>query len=80
MSGSGVSVGAGAAEEGTPSKASKPQHNRGTVWVQEGNFVRPVKVRTGLTDGLNTEVVEVLDLVLLGTDRGVLVADGTAPG
>jgi len=29
---------------------------RGTIWVQQGGFVRPVHVNVGLTDGLVTEV------------------------
>jgi HlyD family secretion protein len=28
---------------------------RGTIWVQQGKFVRPIHVNTGLTDGLVTE-------------------------
>jgi HlyD family secretion protein len=39
-------------------KGDKATHNRGTLWVQDGNFVRPVKVTTGLTDGLMTEIVK----------------------
>ena len=30
---------------------------RGTLWVEEGQFVKPVRVRLGLTDGANTEVI-----------------------
>jgi HlyD family secretion protein len=30
---------------------------QGVVWVPEGNYVRPVKVRLGLTDGAQTEIV-----------------------
>lgn len=30
--------------------------NRGTLWVEENGFVRPVKVHTGLTDGAMTEI------------------------
>jgi HlyD family secretion protein len=33
--------------------------NRGIVWVQDGAFVRPIKLQTGLTDGAMTEVVRV---------------------
>jgi len=29
---------------------------RGTVWVLDGDYVRPVPVKVGLTDGTNTEV------------------------
>jgi HlyD family secretion protein len=28
----------------------------GRVWVSEGDFVRPISVRLGLTDGIMTEV------------------------
>jgi HlyD family secretion protein len=37
----------------TPQGKDEP---RGTVWVAQGNFVRPVKVSIGLTDGTVTEV------------------------
>jgi HlyD family secretion protein len=30
---------------------------RGTVWVQDGTSVKPIRVRTGLTDGAMTEVI-----------------------
>jgi HlyD family secretion protein len=30
---------------------------RGTVWVRDGNYVRPIRVVTGLTDGAMTELV-----------------------
>jgi HlyD family secretion protein len=33
--------------------------NHGIVWVQDGAFVRPIKLQTGLTDGAMTEVVRV---------------------
>jgi HlyD family secretion protein len=39
--------------------AEKEALNRATVWVEDGPFVRPVKIRTGLTDGVNTEVLTV---------------------
>jgi len=29
---------------------------RGTVWVRDGDFVRPVRIRVGITDGTLTEV------------------------
>src|SRR5207244_4053883 len=50
-----------AADEGRPGMPSKGKHNRATVWIEDGaGFVKPVKVRTGLTDGNLTEVVEVV--------------------
>ena len=51
---------------------------RGTIWVQEGQFVRAVQVRTGLTDGTMTEVRS--DKLPEGTQ--VIVAEvrtGSAP-
>jgi HlyD family secretion protein len=44
-----------AAAEGS-SPASAPAA-RGTVWVAEGQFVRPVRVKLGLSDGTRTEVI-----------------------
>src|SRR5262249_48602112 len=38
----------------TPAKESAA---RGTVWVQDGDYVRPVKVKTGHSDTLSTEIV-----------------------
>ena len=35
--------------------------NHGVVWVQDGAFVRPIKLQTGLTDGVMTEVVRPSD-------------------
>jgi HlyD family secretion protein len=32
--------------------------NRATLWVTQGEFVQPVHVRTGLTDGAYTEVLD----------------------
>ena len=29
---------------------------RGTVWIREGEYVRPLRIRTGITDGTMTEV------------------------
>jgi HlyD family secretion protein len=31
-------------------------HGRGTIWVSDGKYVRPIKVVTGATDGVNTEI------------------------
>ena len=33
--------------------------SRGMVWVEDGTFVRPIPLQTGLTDGAMTEVVRV---------------------
>jgi HlyD family secretion protein len=38
--------------------AEKEHHDRGTLWVEDNGFVKPVKVRIGLSDGLQTEIVK----------------------
>jgi HlyD family secretion protein len=47
--------------EGAPASAGSKKHNgeqhHGTLWVQDGEFVKPIRVATGLTDGLNTEII-----------------------
>jgi HlyD family secretion protein len=47
----------GKAQSQGKAKKGKGQH-WGMVWVKDGKYVRPVKVRLGLTDGTETEVVE----------------------
>lgn len=47
-------AGAGGA---APSLDKEPT-NRALVWVQAGEFVRPVRIRTGLSDGNRTEVLQ----------------------
>jgi HlyD family secretion protein len=57
-----------AREENGPSPAEKQSRNRATVWVEDQGFVRPVRIRTGLTDGAMTELVEVIkDELPVGT-------------
>jgi HlyD family secretion protein len=46
--------------------------HHGTVWIAEGKYVKPVRVRTGLTDGINTEVQS--DEIKEGTE--VVTAEG----
>jgi HlyD family secretion protein len=36
----------------------KDSHDRAVVWVQDGQYVRPVKVTIGLSDGAMTEVLK----------------------
>lgn len=55
----------------------------GTVWVQAGNFVKPIKLRLGLTDGAFTEVVSTDQLsegmqLVIGEQRAEAVASGPA--
>ncbi len=38
-------------------EARGPALQRGTVWIQDGAFVRPIRLRVGLSDGTVTEVV-----------------------
>jgi HlyD family secretion protein len=47
-----------AAEGGQASAPPAAAQNRGVVWVQDGNFVRPVRVKLGLSDGARTEIVD----------------------
>lgn len=46
-------------------KGGKPHEagaaSQGMVWVEDGAFVRPIKLTTGLTDGSMTEVVSVAE-------------------
>jgi HlyD family secretion protein len=44
--------------EKPPAGAEKEHHDRGVVWVEDNGFVKPVKVRIGLSDGLQTEIVK----------------------
>ena len=57
----------------TKSDAAPRARNRGTLWVEDGGFVRPVKVQTGLSNGLMTEIVagEIKegDAVVIGENR-----------
>ncbi len=46
-------------EDDKAGSGEKKQHNRATLWVEDEGFVRPIKVRTGLTDGFRTEIVAV---------------------
>jgi HlyD family secretion protein len=48
-----------AAADGQTRPGEGPRPPGGTVWVQDNGYVRPVRVRIGLTDGSRTEVVEI---------------------
>jgi len=39
-----------------PKEKQKDGQDRGRVWIEDGEFVRPVKVRIGLNDGAMTEI------------------------
>lgn len=48
--------GAPAETQAAGTQAAKSPSGRGILWVQDGEFLRPVPVRTGLSDGAMTEV------------------------
>ena len=61
-------------------------HGRGTLWITDGKYVRPVKVRTGYTDGVNTEITGFVEKgtdlppgtqVVVGEQRAQVADDGT---
>ena len=45
-----------AAADATSRPSREPEYRRGTVWVTAGEFLRPIAVRAGATDGITTEV------------------------
>jgi HlyD family secretion protein len=73
-----------AADDASSERATKGRLTRATVWVPDGDCVRPVKVRVGLTDGLMTEVAEVIKDklppeadVVVGENDSALNREGT---
>jgi HlyD family secretion protein len=52
--------------------------NKGVVWVQDGQFVRPVKVKLGLSDGSRTEITEgkVEEGAVIVTGDALMQGDG----
>jgi HlyD family secretion protein len=71
------------AAEKAPAGADKGTHHRGTLWVEDNGFVRPIKVTTGLSDGLVTEIVggdiEEGTAVVVGESRPTSGGDTTNP-
>jgi HlyD family secretion protein len=51
---------AAASPDKGPVKKPAGGANHGIVWIQEGSYVRPIRLETGLSDGAMTEVVKVL--------------------
>jgi HlyD family secretion protein len=43
---------------GGAASAKKEAQERGRVWVEDGAFVRPLKVHIGLTDGVMTQIID----------------------
>ncbi len=62
-------------------KKSKDKLDRGTVWVFDGQWLRPEHVKIGVTDQVNTEIisgdVNAGDQVVLGEEHGAVDADAT---
>ncbi|MGA2916355.1 MAG: efflux RND transporter periplasmic adaptor subunit [Sedimentisphaerales bacterium] len=44
------------ANQNRESQNSNNHNQHGILWIQEGNYVKPIKVRTGLNDGTMTEI------------------------
>ncbi len=65
----------------TPPPTTATQ-NRGVVWVLDGTYVRPAKVKLGLTDGTRTEVLDGGDLkegsVVVSGDALVVTSTGSS--
>jgi HlyD family secretion protein len=71
--------GSGPAPAAAAPAPEKDRHKHGTVWVEEGTLLRPIKVRLGLSDGNMTEVVdgklEDSTAVVVGESRAVAGSD-----
>ena len=54
--------------------APRIAHRPGVVWVQVANQIKPVRVRVGITDGTNTEVIadelKANDVIVVGESKG----------
>jgi HlyD family secretion protein len=50
-----------------------PREHSGTIWLQEGEFVRPLEVKLGISDGANTAVIGE------NLQEGQVVVTGEAP-
>jgi HlyD family secretion protein len=47
-----------AAGDGKSAKPDKkPKERRGTIWLKDGDFIRPLEVKIGASDGVNTAVM-----------------------
>jgi HlyD family secretion protein len=71
-----------AARLGTP--PDKMKQEQPVVWVQDGQFVRPIKVKTGLTDGTMTEILAGeletnMDVIIREDRQDSGVAGGASP-
>jgi HlyD family secretion protein len=48
--------GGGRLQASEPAAKSTTKSSQGLVWIRDGKYVQPIKVRVGLSDGTNTEV------------------------
>jgi HlyD family secretion protein len=68
--GPGGFSGSGGQEGMMGSRMGGQRRSGGTIWIKSGDSIRPHRVRTGVTDGLNTEVrgrnIKVGDEVVIG--------------
>jgi HlyD family secretion protein len=46
----------GEGSQGADGMGQRRRGNFGTIWLKSGDSLRPVRVRTGVSDGLNTEI------------------------
>ncbi len=77
-------AGGGSANSGGPPtdlKAEKARRERGRLWMVDGDFVRSVQVKIGVTDGAMTEIVsgdiKEADRVITGEDHSSTADSGT---
>jgi len=70
----------GSAGDARSAQPAKERADRSRLWVQDGNFVRPIEVQVGMSDGSQTEVsgsaVQEGMEVVVGELRKDEVADG----
>lgn len=52
-----------AAENATAGRSAAGSNRTATLWVREGEFVRPIEAQVGLTDGIKTELAAGGDLI-----------------
>ncbi len=72
-----------AESENTGRSPSEEPSRPATLWVKAGEFVRPIQLKVGLTDGLKTEIAAGGDLiegsdVVVGASQGEVEETGTA--
>ena len=76
--------GQGDAQAKTPDKEKKHHTTRGTLWLPDGNEVKPLKVKVGLTDGTLTEVTSSklkpgMQVVVAEVEKGEEPANSASP-